>query len=143
MFHKATQLAAAGGALLIAACSPAAVEPTAADMRTAFEGELGARMVRKPNGDFVIESPLNGMALRIKSFDKLGCKEDEKDPGYRCTYRVAMSMGVFTNENVAAAEDHASAVNSLMGMMGAQNVVETQTNRFLVTDSGWVMVILK
>lgn len=129
--------------LMASACAPAKVEPTTAEMRSAYEGVLEFQFKRNAKGDFIVENSLNGMAIRIKSFDKLACKAEEEAPSYVCTFRVAASMGAFSNEGSVAGDRHAAAVTALMSMAGSQHMVDTMTGRFTPAEDGWTLAIFE
>ena len=88
-FQEARQAFALGACLALSACGGA---PSEADMRAAVDSQVKAQTTAMEGfvGKKAMEAS-KGMTPEIKSFRKIGCKEDG-EKAYRCDVEVEVSQ---------------------------------------------------
>lgn len=117
-------------------------EPNNQDMVSALQNELRKTPLQdKGDGNFTLNNPINGIAISIAGFEKLGCEKASSGPGYICSYRVAHDANLHTNENNVAGAEHAAAANRILKMfMGGGPVWESKTSRFVRSSGQWSVI---
>lgn len=69
----------------------------------------------------------------------IACEKASR-PGFNCDYEYAIRMSAHSNEGTAAGASHSQAVNSLMGMLGAQESRGTGSRRFVKSGTRWILI---
>lgn len=111
--------------------NPGSREPTAEEMRSALEFALHGNAE-----SLEIDNPINGMTMKITSFEKLGCSRAVGRPGYNCEYLIDVSTQLHSNEGSAAGAQNTNAWQKVLdGMMDASNARNrTNSGRFLYVE---------
>lgn len=118
-----------------------AAEPTAAQMKEALlQGMQHRGGTRSGSSAVSIDNSINGMDIAVSHFEKLGCEKAVSQSGYNCDYAYSIDLGAHSNENSAAGDQHARAMNTLMKFFIPQNQVRTSSRRFIQSGSRWVVI---